>query len=125
MNLHELLELKGSEWVDRNLKAKRSPADPDREALIEYLCDDLSPVLAARKVDSTGKSNRASDGLVWLAYDVENQLYESMGEGIDVLLERLKKDQEVEINSSRARRLEFAAGGAGLETKRVIMLRIR
>ncbi len=124
MNLHELLESKGAEWVDRNLKAKKQPSDPDREALIEHMCDGLSPCLSAKKVH-TKKSMRSLEGLVWLAYDVENQLFESMGEGIGDLLEELEENQEVEITSSRVRRLEIAADNAGFETRRVMLLQIK
>ena len=124
-SLHKLIEAKGSEWVDLHLLAKLNPRDCDREALIEHLVNGLSPVLAAQKVRDSGKAERAYDGLVWLAYDVENQLFESLGEGIEALLMELKADQEVEVSPSRARRLENAANSAGLVTERVTILRLK
>ena len=124
-SLHELIEAKGPEWVERHLRAELEPRDRDREALIEYLVDGLSPVLSAQKVHVTGKSNRAYEGLVWYAYTVENQLFEILGEGIEVLLAELIANQEVEVATSRIRRLEFAADAAGLFTKRVTLLRVK
>lgn len=124
-SLHGLIEAKGSDWVNLHLKIKREPEDSDRRALIEHLINGLSPVLAAQKVHVSEKAERAYDGLVWLAYDVENQLFESLGEGIEVLLTELKDDQEVEVSPSRARRLENAANGAGLVTERVTILRLK
>lgn len=123
-SLHGLIEAKGSKWVDLHLRAKREPRNLDREALIEHLVNGLSPVLAAQKVRDSGKAEREYNGLVWLAYDVENQLYESLGEGIEALLTELKADQEVEVSPSRARRLENAANSAGLVTERVTILRV-
>lgn len=124
-SLHKLIEAKGSSWVDLHLRTKREPRDLDREALLEHLIDGMSPVLAAQKVRDSEKAERAYDGLVWLAYDVENQLFESLGEGIEALLTELKANQEVEVSPSRARRLENAANGAGLVAERVTILRLK
>ncbi len=124
-SLHELIESKGSEWVDLHLRTKREPRNLDREALLEHLIDGMSPVLAAQKVHASEKAEREYEGLVWLAYDVENQLFESLGEGIEALLIELKNNQEVEVSPSRIRRLENAANGAGLVTERVTILRLK
>ena len=124
-SLHKLIESKGSEWVDLHLKTKREPRNLDREALLEHLMNGMSPVLAAQKVHNSGDAERAYEGLVWLAYDVENQLYASLGEGIEALLTELKANQEVEVSSSRARRIENAANSAGLVTERVTILRLK
>lgn len=125
-SLHKLIEAKGSEWVDLHLRAKLEPRDLDREDLMGHLIDGMSPVLAAQKVHTSERELiRGYEGLVWLAYDVENQLYASLGEGIEALLTELKNNQEVEVSSSRVRRLENAANGAGLVTERVTILRLK
>lgn len=125
-SLHKLIEGKGSEWVRLHLRTRREPRDPDREALIEHLINGLSPVLSARAVhESDQVCTHGREGLVWLAYDVENQLFASLGEGIEDLFIKLKNDQEVEISPGRIRRLEAAAESAGYETERVTMLRMK
>lgn len=124
ITLHTLLERKGSKWVEAHLKTKREPRNYDREGLQECMINGMSPGLAARKVWTAG-SKRGYTGLVWLSNEVENQLFEILGEGIDVLLERLRNDQEVEVQSSRMRRLELAAIDAGLDVERVTILRLK
>ena len=124
-NLHELIKSKDGDWIERNLLTAREPRNPDIEALTELMVGGMSPHLAAKEVFKSGESSKEFEGLRWLAYETEEQLFETLGDGLDGYIETLIKVGSVEILPSRVRRLIQKAASRGLKTRSATMVELK
>ncbi len=125
IDLHELIQNKGQDWVERNLLVKRDPRELDREALIDLMVLGLSPTLAAKEYHATSKSPRGLQGLRWLAYEVEEQMFIALGCGLDTCLNELIKHGSVDMVPSRVQRLVKMAKRSGINIEIVTTVRIK
>ena len=124
-NLHELIKTKDSSWIERNLLTTRNPRNSDVEELIELMINGMSPHSAAKEVFKNGESSKEFEGLRWLAYETEEQLFETLGDGIDGYIEVLIKTGSVEILPSRVRRLIQKAASRGLKTRSATVVELK
>lgn len=127
-DLQKLLQTKDSDWIARNLLTHRNPRNPDVEELTELMVNGMSPHLAAKSVYSSavvsGTAKRGLEGLRWLAYEVEEQLYVLLGSTLEEHLEEIVRNGSSEILPSRARRLAAKAEANGMQVEIVTQVRL-
>ena len=128
-DLQKLLQMKDSDWIARNLLTHRNPRNPDVEELTELMVNGMSPYLAAKFVYQTSIWNgtvkgRGLEGLRWLAYETEEQLYALLGSTLEGHLEEIVREGSTEILPSRARRLVAKAEANGMQVEIVTQVRL-
>ena len=123
--MHELIQEKGTDWTERNLLIPREPRNLEEEFLVNALVNGASPHLAAKEFCASNNFERRLESARWLAYETEEQLFETLGDGLDGYIEALIKVGSVEILPSRVRRLIQKAASRGLKTRSATMVELK